>query len=646
MKPTPYNILKGIRYLKHYGFHEFLIRLKEKSEPEDISYMEWYEKHVVMQEELERQRKESESWKKRPLISIVVPTYNTPEKFLMQMIESVLNQSYTNWELCLADASEKDVVQNIVKRYQNSDERIKYQKLKANRGISENTNEALKLATGEYIGLLDHDDLLSIDALYEVAFAITVPESIEQSGVHWGTYNQKWNETSPFHLEETGCPDVIYTDEDKVTEDLTEHYAPHFKPDFNLDLLRSNNYITHFFVVKREIVDTIEGFRSTFDGAQDYDFIFRCIEQAHRVVHIPKVLYHWRMHQGSTAANQESKSYAFDEGKEVVQSHLDRMDVLGVTELTDNLGFYRVKYPVRDESMISILIPNKDEIDSLEKCIKSIARSTYNNYEVIIIENNSVDASTFAYYEKITTSVENEGEAIFYRQDGSVMPIKVVKWESNGVFNYSAINNYGASYAKGEYLVLLNNDIELLSENWIEELLGTCQRPEVAIAGARLYYPDDSIQHAGIVVGIGGHARGVASNMLTGMRRIQDGYLHKAGIQLDYSAVTAACLMIRKSVFDEVGGFTEYLTVAFNDVDLCLKARKAGYLIVYDPYVEAYHYESKSRGQEDSEEKVRRFQTEIEYMRTEWNDILRFGDPYYNPNFSRVKNNYSLNGMD
>lgn len=646
MKPTPYNILKGIRYLKHYGFHEFLIRLKEKSEPEDISYMEWLKKHSMGKEELEKQRKKSDSWKDRPRISIVVPLYNTPETYLTQMIESVQNQSYTNWELCLADASNQEQVGEHVKKYQQTDARIKYQKLEKNGGIAENTNEAIKLAAGSYIGLLDHDDLLAPNALYEIVSAITVPEKIVQSGVHWETYNQKWDEVSSFQLEEKGTPDVLYSDEDKVTENLAEYYAPHFKPDFSLDLLRSNNYITHFFVVKKEIVQEVGGFRSEFDGAQDYDFIFRCVEQAHRVVHIPKVLYHWRMHQGSTAANQDSKSYAFNAGQEVVQAHLNRMNVPGKVELTPNLGFYRVKYPVKEEAMISILIPSKDEVDSLKKCLKSIAKSNYHNYEVIVIENNSEKEETFSYYEKIRTDKEVPGKEYFYRQDGSVMPVKVVTWESDGIFNYSAINNYGARFAKGEYLILLNNDIEILTPDWMEELLGTCQRPEVAIVGARLYYPDDSIQHAGIVVGIGGHARGAASNMLTGCRRIHDGYLHKAAIQLNYSAVTAACMMIRKSVFDEVGAFTEYLSVAFNDVDLCLKVRKAGYDIVYDPYVEAYHYESKSRGQEDSEEKVRRFQTEIEYMRTEWNDILRYGDPYYNPNFSRVKNDYSLNGMD
>lgn len=642
MKPTPYNLYKGIRYLKNYGWKEFVIRLKEKSEPEDIAYQDWYLAHCATEEELNRQRKESSKWKNAPKISILVPAYKTPEEYLRQMIASVQRQSFSNWELCIADATEPacgGTVKEIVASYAREDERIVYRHLEKNEGIAGNTNQALQLATGDYIALLDHDDLLAPDALYEAAKAICFPEKIKQSGVHWDTYMEKLTETGAFCAGECGVPDFIYTDEDKVTEDVSEHYAPHFKPDFSIDLLRSNNYITHLCVIKKELAEAAGGFRELFEGAQDYDFIFRCVEQAKRIVHIPKVLYHWRMHEGSTAGNQDSKSYAFDAGKEVVAAHLERMKIPAEVSLTENLGFYRVHYQVKGNPLVSILIPNKDEVETLQKCLASIAKSTYTNIEIIIIENNSVEEETFAFYQKL----EKEG---ITNRNGNRIPLQVVTWESGGIFNYSAINNYGVKFASGEYLILLNNDIEILTEGWIEEMLGTCQRPEVAIVGARLYYPDDSIQHAGIVVGIGGHARGAASNMLVGTRRIHDGYLHKAGIQLNYSAVTAACLMIEKAVFDEVGGFTEKLTVAFNDVELCLKVRKAGYQIVYNPYVEAYHYESKSRGQEDSEEKLRRFQTEIEYMRTTWNDILRYGDPFYNPNFSRVKCDYSLNGMD
>lgn len=599
MKITFENIHKGIRYLKHYGFKEFLIRLKEKSEPEEVNYMDWFTKHRVTNEELKHQQKAIRKEGKSPVISILVPAYNTPEVFLKQMIDSVRAQSYENWELCIADATPidteaKTLVGKIVDSY--LDERIKYKHLDENRGIAENTNCALNMATGNYIGLLDHDDLLESNALYEVVNAI-------YAGA-----------------------DVVYTDEDKVLEDLSEYYAPHFKPDFSIDLLRSNNYITHFTVVKKMLVDEVGGFDTEFDGAQDYDFILRCTENAKRIFHIPKVLYHWRMHEGSTAANQDSKRYAFDAGAKAVQAHLNRVGVDGVVESTENLGFYRVKYNLIGKPLVSIIIPNKDNVDSLDLCLKSIEKSSYKNYEVIVVENNSTEPETFEYYKKLPNS-EN---------------VKVVTWESNGVFNYSAINNYGASFANGEYIVLLNNDIEILTNDWLEEMLSTCQRKEVGIVGARLFYPDDTIQHAGIVVGIGGHARGIASNMFVGLRKVKDGYLHKSAIQLNYSAVTAACLMVKRELFERVGGLTEELAVAFNDVDFCLKIRSLGYLVCYNPYVIAYHYESKSRGSEDSPEKQKRFHGEIDYMREHWNEILIKGDPYYNINLSRIKNDYSL----
>lgn len=597
MRITFENIHKGIRYLKHYGFKEFLIRLKEKSEPEEISYMEWFARHKVSKEELKLQRNTSYKVSKEPLISILVPTYNTPKDFLKQMLESVQSQTYGNWELCIADATPPDdnlenVVKAVIDEY--DDTRIKYLHLDENLGIAENTNCALKMAAGDYIGLLDHDDLLEPNALFEVVNAII------------------------------DSADMVYTDEDKVLEDLSEYYAPHFKPDFSIDLLRSNNYITHFIVVKKSLVDKIGGFDSQFDGAQDYDFILRCVENSTKIVHIPKILYHWRMHENSTAANQESKSYAFDAGVKAVQAHLDRVGVDGIVETTENLGFYRVKYVVKGNPLVSIIIPNKDNVDSLDMCLKSIEKSSYRNYEVIVVENNSTESETFEYYKKLSGN------------------IRVVTWDSNGVFNYSAINNYGAGFARGEYLVLLNNDIEILTSEWLEEMISTCQRKEVGIVGARLFYPDDTIQHAGIVVGIGGHARGIASNMFVGLRKIKDGYLHKSAIQLNYSAVTAACLMVKKSVFDQVHGLTEELAVAFNDVDFCLKVREQNYLICYNPYVVAYHYESKSRGSEDSPEKQKRFHNEIDYMREHWNEILRKGDPYYNINLSRIKNDYSL----
>ena len=589
-KVSPYNIKKGILYLRHYGPKEFWVKLTERFQADDVDYEQWYENHKALPEELEKQK--NEKWKRKPLISIVVPVYNTPQVFLRQMIESVQNQSYSEWELCIGNASpENKEMKKILEEYKN-DARIKEVEIPENKGISQNTNRAMEIASGEWIGLLDHDDLLAPNALYEIAKAVNEHPDAE----------------------------VIYTDEDKVTTDLKEHFQPHLKPDFNLDLLRSNNYICHFFVASRDLIKRVGGFRPEFNGAQDYDLILRCTEQAKQIVHIPKILYHWRVHKASTADNPASKMYAFDAGKRAIEEHLVRCRTKGTVQHTKDLGFYRVKYEVCGEPLVSIIIPNKDQSEALKKCLDSIREKTsYRNYEIIIVENNSEEPETFAFYKKIA------GEKI-----------KIVTWE--GEFNYSAINNFGVRHARGDYLLLLNNDVEIINGDWLTEMLSHCQRKEVGIVGAKLYYPDNTIQHAGIIIGIGG----VAGSVFVGLPRAFSGYLHKASIQLDLSAVTAACMLIKRSVFEQVGGLEEKLKVAFNDVDFCLRVREKGYLVVYDPYAELYHYESKTRGAEDTKEKIRRFQTEIEYMRSHWIGLLKKGDPYYNCNLSLTKWDYSL----
>lgn len=595
-KLSPYTIQKGLRYLKHYGLKEFWVRLSERFEPEEIPYGPWYEQYIPGKEELELQK--SRHWNKKYKISVVVPAYRTPELFLRQMLESLLDQTYDNWELCIADGSPEDKgMEEILEEYADKDSRIHFQKLEKNLGIAENTNAAFAMASGDFVGLLDHDDLLAPNALYEIAAA----------------------------LERDEMTDAVYTDEDKVTAELDEHFQPHFKPDFNLDLLRSNNYICHFFVVRKKLVEQAGGFRREFDGAQDYDFIFRCVEKARKVAHVPEILYHWRTHKASTADNPASKMYAFDAGKRAIEAHLDRMGVKGRVSHTKDLGFYRVEYPVDGEPLVSVIIPNKDEKESLKKCLDSVMELTsYSNYEILIIENNSTSPEIFQYYEELKTNEK----------------IRVIVWE--GEFNYSAINNYAVSYANGEYLLFLNNDITVINPRWMEELLGHCQRKEVGAVGAKLYYPDDTIQHAGCVIGMGG----IAGHMFVNMPRSRTGYLHKASVQQDMSAVTAACMMMKKHVFAQVGGFSEELKVAFNDIDLCLKVRQAEYLIVYNPYAELYHYESKSRGIEDNKEKVRRFQREIEYIRCHWEEILKEGDPCYNKNLSLTKWNYSLKPIE
>ena len=591
-KLKPYNIQKGLRYLKHYGPKEFWIRLCERMEPEEVPYGPWFEKHKPSAEELERQRKKK--WKNPPLISVAVPAYRTPPGFLEQMILSVKEQTYPHWELCIVNASRgEDGMEQVLGRYAGGDERIRVKNLEENLGIAGNTNEALEMARGEFVGLLDHDDLLAPQALFRIAEALTADPQA----------------------------DAVYTDEDKVTTDLSEHFQPHFKPDFNLDLLRSNNYITHFFVVRTRLAREAGGFRREFDGAQDYDFIFRCTEEAKKVLHVPEVLYHWRTHKASTADNPASKMYAFEAGKRAIEAHLARCGQEGTVSLRKDLGFYRVEYPVQGEPLVSILIPNRDQKETLEKCLNSIwEKSTYNNYEILIVENNSSSPEIFDYYREIE------------KRPG----VRILTWKEG--FNYSAINNFGEKSAAGDYLLFLNNDVEVINPRWIEELLGNCQRKKVGIVGAKLYYPDDTIQHAGTVIGIGG----IAGHAFLNMPRSRTGYLHKASLQMDLSAVTAACMMMKRQVFKQLGGFEERLSVAFNDVDLCLRTVQAGYLVVYNPEVELYHYESKSRGAEDSEEKVRRFQEEIEFMRCRWMDLLKKGDPYYNRNLTLSKWNYSL----
>jgi len=590
---TPYTIKKGFMYLRHYGLKDFLVRMGERFEETEVDYNIWFREKRLNQEDLKLQTEQK--WEQKVVISVVVPIFRTPEPFLRQMIESVINQTYPFWELCIADGSgNTEKTRSVVEEYVKKDNRILYQVLQENLGIADNTNTAMNMASGDYIALFDHDDLLEPDALFEIAEAA---------------------------VKSQGNADVLYTDEDKVAADLSEYFQPHFKPDFSPDLLRSNNYICHLFVVKRLLAVSVGGQRKEFDGAQDYDFILRCCEQAKSIVHIPKILYHWRVHKASTADNPASKRYAFEAGKRAIEAHLKRMKVTGTVSATKDLGFYRVKYKVQGNPFISIVIPNKDNVGILKRCIDSIqSKSTYRNYEVIIVENNSKEPDTFAYYKSI------DGK------DG----ISVIYWEEE--FNYSRINNYGIMHAKGDYIVCLNNDISVITPDWMEELLGNCQRKEVGITGARLYFPDNTIQHAGIVVGMGGSA----GSMFVGMSRNRTGYMHKAAIQQNLSAMTAACFMVKRQAFEQAGGFDEKLAVAFNDVDFCLRVRQAGYLVVYNPDAQMYHDESKTRGYEDTPEKQARFQKEKDYLRSRWPEIMEQGDPYYNRNLSLEKCDYTI----
>ncbi len=588
---------KSIQYFKSYGLKSFAVKVKNKLMERKIPYDLWRLMVMPKEEELEKQRKEE--FEITPKFSIVVPLYRTNEEFLKDMIKSVQAQTYSDWELCLADGSGNGYeLATIVQAFSASDLRIKYKNLNGNLGIAGNTNAALDMAEGDFIVLLDHDDLLTPDALYECAMAVN---------------------------ENKNC-EVIYSDEDKVDEAGKHYSEPHFKPDFNIDLLRNVNYICHLFVVKRDIVTAINGFKSEYDGAQDYDFIFRCIEKAEKVVHIPKVLYHWRISGASTAMDPESKLYAFKAGARAITDHCSRMG-LKVHVLEGMVpGYYRTVFELNDKPKVSVIIPNKDHTEDLDKCLNSLFEiSHYDNIEVIVVENNSTEEITFKYYEDIQKKHEK---------------VKVVFWEGKG-FNFSAINNFGAGYATGEYLLLLNNDVEIINSDCIDELLAYGQREDVGIVGARLLYEDTTIQHAGVVIGFGG----IAGHTFVGMHRDEKCYFLRSMCAQDYSAVTAACMLVRKSVFDEAGGLNENLAVAFNDIDFCLKVRETGKLVVYNPYAELYHYESKSRGLEDSPEKIARFNQEIETFKTNWKDILEAGDPFYNPNLTLRDTNFALKDL-
>lgn len=588
---------KARAYYQQFGFKETVKRSIEKITVQDsINYKAWIRRNAPTAKMLQAQREAHFQY--APKISIVVPLYKTPENYLREFVQSVQAQTYKNWELCFSDGSGKDSpIEGVLNELTHKDPRIRVVYTGEQLQISENTNEALKIAAGDFIAFSDHDDLLAPDALYECVKALNEDRSIE----------------------------LLYTDEDKVDMKGNKFFMPHFKPDFNIDLLRSINYICHLFVVKREILEQVGMLNPEFDGAQDYDFVLRCVEKSEHIHHIPKILYHWRAHKDSTAENMETKEYALEAGKKAIQAHLDRMNIpADVVQKTDRgLCYYRSKYRIFSQPMISIIIPNKDHVKDLEKCISSIeTKATYKNVEYIIVENNSEKEETFAYYKELEKKNPKA---------------KVVFWDGTG-FNYPAINNFGVEKASGEYLLFLNNDTEIVNEDCLEELLGYCMREDVGAVGARLYYEDGSIQHAGVIVGLGG----VAGHAFTDFPRESPGYFGRIVMAQDYSAVTAACMMMRKSVYKEVGGFDPKWEVAFNDVDLCLKIRKAGYLIVYNPYAELMHYESKSRGYEDNEEKIERFNTECENFIEKWDEFLSKGDPYYSPNLTLDKNDFSL----
>ena len=566
-----------------------LIWLKKKlTRKEYADYDTWLRIMRVSRQELFAQRKTKFSY--APKFSVVVPLYHTPAKFLKDLVRSMMYQSYANWELCLVNASPEDVhLTSLLENWAMRDKRIRVIRLEKNLGIAQNTNAGIAASTGEFIAFLDHDDFLEPDALFCYADALNKDKTI----------------------------DVFYSDEDKTDEYAAHYFYPHFKSDFNIDLLHANNYMCHFLAVRKSLVDTVGGLNEKFDGAQDYDFVLRLTENTKKIYHCPRILYHWRCSNQSTAANQGNKMYAIHAGKAALNAHYKRIGWNARAQEGAVDGWYQTKFTLKEEPLVSILIPNKDHTDDLDVCLNSFfERADYQNYEFIIIENNSVLPETFAYYEKIEKEHDN---------------VKVVYWEAG--FNYSAINNFGFKFAKGDYIMLLNNDVELITPDIFQSMLGFCMRPEVGIVGAKLLYNDHTVQHAGVLVGAGG----LADHVFKGIHEDDPGYMGRAISSQDVSAVTAACLLVKRSVYEEVGGLEDEFQVAFNDVDFCLKVRKAGYLIVYDADVKLFHYESKSRGMEDTTERFIRFGNEMMLLNSKWDILSTFVDPYYNPNLSYLE---------
>jgi GT2 family glycosyltransferase len=623
---------RAINFFFKNGFKEFFKKSKRKLAGfnVDYDYSEWYELTRISDEELESQRK-FDGFNIKPFYSIVIPIFDTDEHFLYLLFKSIINQTYQNFEVCVADATDysknnnnpkqfferlKNNYYKDINQYSYDLNKINVKYLSENLSIADNTNEAIKMANGDYIVLCDHDDELTLDALYEVT--------------------KKINE----------CPsaNLIYSDEDKVDTKDESYFEPAFKSDFNLDMLLSVNYFCHLTTIKKTVLDRLYSIdkayeRKEFNGAQDYDLFLRIVNliindtykngkyDTSTICHIPKVLYHWRCHKLSTSKNTSSKLYAFENGNKTIEEFYKNSKInfskIECVKKGFDYGLYHTKYR-KDitELLISIIIPNKDHIDDLDLTINSVLKGSYQNVEIIICENNSIEEKTFEYYKNIK---DKRIKVVYYKGD----------------FNYSKINNYARQFASGKYILFLNNDVEMISADSLHEMISYVKRDDVGIVGSKLLYSDKSYQHAGVVIGIGG----IADHLFKGINDFDNTYMNRAQIVQDLNAVTAACLMIKAEIFDKINGFDEKLKIAFNDIDLCLRVRELGYLVVYNPYSSFYHYESKSRGLEDTPEKVKRFNNEFAFFVKRWNDKLNTIDEYYNPNLTLRQNNFALRNL-
>jgi len=579
----------GVGEFKQGLNREYFSLIQEKVDHETIC-RKWIKKN-------EKDILKTEPLAYNPLISIITPTHNTEKKYLVKMIESVLAQTYANWELCIADdvSIDPQTIQTL-QAYEKNYTNIKVTYRKNNGHISQASNSALELACGEYVAFLDHDDMLAPNALYEMV--------------------KKLNENKNLKL--------IYSDEDKI-DSKGNRFEPHFKSGWNPDMFYAQNYLSHLVLLRKDIVDKLDGFRPGYEGSQDYDLLLRSLEyiDSHEIDRIEKILYHWRATSGSTALNHSEKSYTTQAGIRALQDHFSRQNRnVHVQEgLLPNT--YKVSYSLPTEPpLVSLLIPTRDGYDILSKCIESILeKTTYPNYEIIILDNQTTDTQTLNYFNHLQKSQN----------------IAIIRY--NYPFNYSSINNFGIQYAKGAVVGLINNDVEVIGEGWLTEMVSHALREEIGVVGSKLYYDDLTIQHAGVILGI----KGMAEHSQKYFPRDSNGYFSRLKIIQNYSAVTGACLVLRKSIFEEVGGLDEkYLSVTLNDIDLCLKVSSRGYRNLWTPYAELYHHESKTRSKENTHKRLKRSKKEINYMQVKYKDMLEQGDPYYNKNLTLDYPNFNL----
>lgn len=570
------------RFVRKYSFKRLWLYRFETS-----AYKAWLKKEEIKIERiLSAASKDIAGFGYLPLISLIIPVWNNQAECLDKAIKSVCAQVYPYWELCIAnDASMVPHVETIIAKYRELEPRIKVVDLPHQTGLVRAGNCALRLATGDYTGFLDHDGELAPHALLEIARVLNQDQGI----------------------------DIIYTDEDRSNGGTRS--KPFFKPDWSPDLLMSMNYIGHLLVVKKSLLERAGGFREGIDGSQEHDLILRLSELTPNIVHIPQVLYHWQVTPGSVSNQEENRLRAIEAGKKAVEDAINRRGLGGIVTVMEN-GHYRVKYQVKGEPLISIIIPTKDRVDLLSRCLESIIKkSTYHNFEIIVVDNGSADVKTLDYFYEISNRMEN----------CFVFPF-------SGPFNFSRINNFAARKAKGDFLLFLNNDTEVITSDWLEEMLSHVQRPGIGAVGVKLLFPDDRIQHAGVILGIGG----VAGHAFYSMPLGSPGYMEFATVTRNCMAVTAACLMMSKKLFEEVGGFDEELDVAYNDIDLCLRVVEKGHYIVWTPHTILYHYESASRGQALTEHN-------IQYFCRKWQFLIKNGDPFYNRNLTLSHYDYRIN---